>query len=483
MRSIVNHDVRMTYHGDKYDIISGKGGDRMNHRKKSFMQKHCLSGFFSSGLVLSYAICFTICFTIFTIVFFEYYPVCAASADITISSDREDYFKGDYVDIYIDIEADAIPGDFEGYLLYSQDILEYVSGPDIASGGEGIIRIEDSVASQQRNNRRYALKFRVIDTGTAELTLRDGPELYELEDGYLMSVSVNELKIKCQASKTASDDNSLAVLKVSPGTLNPSFSKVVKEYSINVDAKTEKVIVSAAASDINADVQVSGNQNLKPGVNRIEIKVTAENGESTVYVINCTKEAGDDGNGADDRNGQNGDGPDADGIGRDGQNPDRTSDVINEIGTRNGIRAVKDGDAIKLITNNEYTVAEADDSIEIPSGYKKTSMLIDGISIPVYASDDPDAFMLMLLKNSNGEKALYSYDRTEKTLQRYHEKSGDTVVKHIMTDSIEALELANSYEKSLNTLTLIIAVLSGIVMSLLIILIRMALKNKGDGLD
>jgi hypothetical protein len=52
-----------------------------------------------------------------------------------------------------------------------------------------------------------------------------------------------------------------------------------------------------------------------------------------------------------------------------------------------------------------------------------------------------------------------------------------------MTDSIEALELANSYEKSLSTMTLIIAVLSSISMALLIVVIRMALKNRGDGND
>ena len=110
-------------------------------------------------------------------------------------------------------------------------------------------------------------------------------------------------------------------------------------------------------------------------------------------------------------------------------------------------------------------------------------MVIDGITIPVYFNDESDGLMLLVLKNSNGKTALYNYDRTEKTIQRYMEKNTETTVKHVMTDSIEALELANSYEKSLSTMTLIIAVLSGISMALLIVVIRMALKNRGDGND
>ena len=53
----------------------------------------------------------------------------------------------------------------------------------------------------------------------------------------------------------------------------------------------------------------------------------------------------------------------------------------------------------------------------------------------------------------------------------------------VLTESIEALELAESYEKSLNTLTIIIAVLSGLTLALLIIVISLSVKNKNDEND
>ena len=102
----------------------------------------------------------TVCLSLIFIFISGIIKVKASSADIIISSDLDSYSKGDYVDIYIDIEAEVLPGDFEGYLLYSPDILEYVSGPELASGGEGVIKLNDSVVSSLRNTRRYSLRFK-----------------------------------------------------------------------------------------------------------------------------------------------------------------------------------------------------------------------------------------------------------------------------------------------------------------------------------
>ena len=421
----------------------------------------------------------TVCLSLFFVLVSGILRVQASSADIVISSDQDSYSKGDYVDIYIDIEAEVFPGDFEGYLLYPSELLEYVSGPELASGGEGVIKLNDSVTSSARNDRRYSLRFKALGTGEAKISFRDTPELYEFEEGYLMSVSVSEMTVKIESSKSASADNSLAVLKISPGTLAPEFSKTVSVYETTVKEDVEKLIVSAAATDTNATVEVSGNQKLEIGENRIEIKVTAENGESKTYVIKCIREGETQGSGNNSGDRQE----TGNSTGENPENPDNDQNLQENQILKNGISAIEDGGKTKLFLNNEYELVTDTTGIEIPEGYKKTSMVIDGVSIPVYFSEDADTYMLLLLKNTNGEISLYNYDRTEKTIQKYLGKSTETTVKHVMTDSIEALELANSYEKSLSTLTLIIAVLSGISMALLIVVIRMALKSKGDGND
>ena len=391
--------------------------------------------------------------------------VSASSADITISSDAAVYGKGDTVTVSILIEAEVFPGDFEAYILYPADVLKYVSGPEIITGGEGVLKINDHVSSSERNTRKYVFKFSAIGLGNAEIALREDPELYEFEEGYLMSVSSNVLSISVIPAKDASSDTSLAVLKVSPGTLSPSFSSEVKEYEVTVPEGTDKLVVSAAAKDMDATVDVTGNDKLKPGKNKIEIRVTAPDGSTGTYTIICEcmeTEA----------------------------TPTPDDAIVTEApkvtdapaGNTGFSALVSDGE-IHLFTGNEFVVTEPGESIIIPEGYEKTTLRINGISIPVYAAkDDSDSMLLMILKDSNGNPALYDYDRTEKTIQRHTDKDTKTSV-NVMTQSIEGLELAQSYEKSLNTLTIIIAVLSGLTLALLIIVISLSVKNRNDDLD
>ena len=391
--------------------------------------------------------------------------VSASSADITISSDAAVYGKGDTVTVSLLIEAEVFPGDFEAYILYPADVLKYVSGPEIITGGEGVLKINDHVSSSERNTRKYVFKFSAIGLGNAEIALREDPELYEFEEGYLMSVSSNVLSISVIPAKDASSDTSLAVLKVSPGTLSPSFSSEVKEYEVTVPEGTDKLVVSAAAKDMDATVDVTGNDKLKPGKNKIEIRVTAPDGSTGTYTImcECTETEAT-------------------------PTPDDTivteaPKVTDAPAGNTGFSALVSDGEIHLFTGNEFVVTEPGESIIIPEGYEKTTLRINGISIPVYAAkDDSDSMLLMILKDSNGNPALYDYDRTEKTIQRHTDKDTKTSV-NVMTQSIEGLELAQSYEKSLNTLTIIIAVLSGLTLALLIIVISLSVKNRNDDLD
>ena len=85
-------------------------------------------------------------------------PAKASSADITLSSDTAVVNVGDTFNVNIDIEAEVLPGDFEAYILYPKDNLEFVPGVlDIIAGGEGIIRITDHVTAAYSNHRNIRL--------------------------------------------------------------------------------------------------------------------------------------------------------------------------------------------------------------------------------------------------------------------------------------------------------------------------------------
>ena len=87
-----------------------------------------------------------------------------------------------------------------------------------------------------------------------------------------------------------SNNKALASLSVEDGlSLTPEFSSDVTEYSLTVGSDINSIDISAVAEDDNAEVEITGNDNLLMGENTIEIRVTAEDGTVRTYTINVTK--------------------------------------------------------------------------------------------------------------------------------------------------------------------------------------------------
>ena len=87
-----------------------------------------------------------------------------------------------------------------------------------------------------------------------------------------------------------SNNKNLESLTIEDGlTLTPEFSSDVTEYSLTVGADVTSIDITATAEDDNAEVEITGNNNLLMGENTVEIKVTAEDGTERTYTINVTK--------------------------------------------------------------------------------------------------------------------------------------------------------------------------------------------------
>lgn len=92
-------------------------------------------------------------------------------------------------------------------------------------------------------------------------------------------------------SNKASGNNYLKYLQISEEGLTPNFTRNVTNYAITVGDNVDTIDVLARAEDSNARVEITGNTNLSPGDNTINIKVTAENGYYRIYSIIVTKTA------------------------------------------------------------------------------------------------------------------------------------------------------------------------------------------------
>ena len=77
----------------------------------------------------------------------------------------------------------------------------------------------------------------------------------------------------------------LKELSVDDYDLSPSFDKENLEYFINVNNETTSLNINAIPEDEKATYEIKGNQNFVIGMNEVTIKVTAEDGTETEYIL------------------------------------------------------------------------------------------------------------------------------------------------------------------------------------------------------
>ena len=130
--------------------------------------------------------------------------VKAASSTVYFETDETTLTVGNTISIYLCVDSDVTLGDFEGFISYNADIIEYVSGASCITGGDGVLKVYDYGASTT-NTRKYILNFKIIDVGSSELNVTEAVA-YEYESGDAMSLSSTPLKINTTAPKTASEN-------------------------------------------------------------------------------------------------------------------------------------------------------------------------------------------------------------------------------------------------------------------------------------
>lgn len=90
-------------------------------------------------------------------------------------------------------------------------------------------------------------------------------------------------------SPTLNSNNYLKYLQINEEGLTPNFTRNVTEYSLAVGENVNSLQILARAEDANANVQITGHESIKEGENKVQIKVTAQNGYYRIYTITVTK--------------------------------------------------------------------------------------------------------------------------------------------------------------------------------------------------
>ena len=382
----------------------------------------------------------------------------AAMASIDLQTESDTVRVGDEFEVTLWINVQpaegespqaAIIGDFEAYLIYNADVMEFVTAPSCITGGAGMLRIADMGADASVGSRKYVIRFRAIARGVSDVSLDSRPIVYTYGMDNAMSVSSNVLTLAIEAAQDASDNANLSALKVSPGKLSPAFATTVREYEVTVPYETEMLVVSALTEDENAVVGVNGSTELKVGRNTVVVTVTAENGTEKRYYLYVTRE-------------------------KEAPEPTKAQEKPKPEGFEKGLHASQTEGGILLSFGGSYKVSEEDSAYVAPTGYEETVLYVDGIRIKAYVKrDTPDAdFYVLVLTDELGVSGYYRYDREQQTLQRYDE-SRIELRQVVEEDNTALYETLDKYKSRQVFLLFTLAMFLALCVLLLLIVVKL----------
>lgn len=460
------------------------------------------------------------------------------AADGAISFSDPSVTLGDEVSVKVKVSTtdNTMLGGVDLTLAYDDSALEFVSGTS-ASGSSGTIRVAGVIDNASTTSLSYTLTFKTLKAAKSSITV-SSYEIISLdyEPISMSKVGNSSVTIKEKEAVKASSDCKLASLQISPGTLSPAFSPTTVEYSATVGYDTTKIAVSATPNHSKASVTGVTGTDLSVGSNTVRVIVTAESGVSVAYVINVTREAQEKQEETPDEENSSQNENDSDKEESQEQEEmievtigDKTYHVVSDIpeevipeGLEVSTYTYKDteieilksdaGDIILFYLEgedgvslylydeekNSFTkyiplsfgvsliVLEFDDSIVIPKGFTQASLAINDTDITAYQSNQNSDFYLIYGQNTDGDKALYSYDTIEGSLQRYvdysveEEENNSTNEDSAVTADLknQLQELNSSYNKKLQNRMYILYAIIVLAVILLIIVINLILKIK-----
>lgn len=410
--------------------------------------------------------------------------ITAWASSAVISFSDPDTKVGDTFNVNVKITStDGTLGSSKMMLKYDSSVIEFQGGSN-ASGGAGAVKLSGSVDSTNAKSVTYQLKFKALSEGSTTIKVDD----YEVYDANSKNVDVSKvgkssIRVK-KGSGSTSGKTALKTLKVSSGSLSPAFSPDITSYTVNVGEDVTDFTVNAEAEDSSSKVHITGDTILKDGVNTVECEVSSPDGASTrKYIITVNKGAAATASSGEKTASavlssekatvdsteytvaQSFDSKLIPAGFEEGSVEYKSASImcakteslcllylVDAAGTGNFYIYDQQTDAFSPfvtinVTEKSIVVLAPDDTVAIPKGFSQTTIQLNGnYEVVGWTPDSGESssdYCLVYGMNSAGEKGLYSYDLSEKTMQRYFEKPGglydDAQIEEII-DKYNALQ-------------------------------------------
>ena len=376
----------------------------------------------------------------------------ASSASLKVSPSSSKVQVGDTITVTVSVSSKQALGAWQFNVGYNSSVLTYVS-----SNMENGLTSLGYVSNTSTKTKTYTLKFKAKAAGTGNITINNAT-VYALDDSLctnsISNTSITVVSPKSSNSNTNNKSNSnsnkntketkkstnnyLSNLSVDGYKISPKFNKSTTKYNISVPNNIRKVKITATKEDKNASVSGAGEKNLKEGKNKFEIVVTAENGNKKTYTLNVTVQDKDPVvvtvDGQEYTVMQSSEGLTVP------ESYSQTTVTINDTvlpAYKSGLTGFtlvgltdKNGKSnLFVYADNKYTLYNEfkfnglSIYIKEPSvmvkGAKKTKITLDDEEITAYTIEGNSYPLIYGMNVESGEENWYTYDSSEKTLQKF----------------------------------------------------------------
>lgn len=233
-------------------------------------------------------------------IFFQKQQVLAVES-IELSSNKANIEKGEEFEITVSAPNTSIAS-LTLQIYFDMTKLEYVNKTENSNfSNNRVIYTWTDVSNVNQTGTIETFTFKALQDGIANIVVTG--EFYDKTGN---KVDINDVSMQIEIGKSqveqiseeenendekiSSDNTNLKIMRLNHEGISPEFQKSIKEYYFLADTSIHELEVIAIPENKNAIVKISGNTNLKQGLNTIKIEVQSEDKtKKSTYKIYVTK--------------------------------------------------------------------------------------------------------------------------------------------------------------------------------------------------
>lgn len=240
--------------------------------------------------------------TIFMIILFSYPLKSRALENATfyLQSDKDNVIIGDEFEVSLNLKGINTSA-YSIEIFFDTTKLEFISGPEnsnVIGNKVKIVWYDSNGGTEVKQGELEKLKFKSIAPGIADFDVNG--EFFDENTNFIQTDFENfQIEILEQDSSEGVEGRSvqkqnstqLKSLRLNVEGIVPDFETDIYDYSLTLPEQLKEIKdieVQTIAENENAKIEVSGNKNLKDGLNIIKVVVTNQ-GKSQEYKIKVTK--------------------------------------------------------------------------------------------------------------------------------------------------------------------------------------------------